>query len=305
MKDQQEMNNLNEIIQKKEEVISNKIQELIVSQKVMLKLKDEFEKVYFVLAEIRNINITTKNEEIREKVKFIKSKIKSKKFEIETLNELKEQCLQYLVTKDKIKQNLMGNLSDSHSKEFSLLVDICTDFTLQNELHEILFKLNEKFKINYENNETIEKLLKQLHKKTKENQRLTIVNQKLQGQKDDLQQQMGEIKMQLRSNPSLSPFLTPSSRIIFTPSKSQKNFSHSNIEMNRTPKYYAKSDIIGTNNQTFDDSTSTTLTNKTSYLTDDDDDDDGDDEGENEFFENEINREKQIHRKLIYSNKKK
>lgn len=298
-KEQQEINQLNQTIQNNEDVISNKIQDLIVSQKVMTKLKDEFEKVSFILSEIKKIKINDQSDEIINKIKFIKSKIKSKQFEIETINELKENCLHYLVTKDKIKENLNKSLTDLHSQELSTLIKICTNFTLQKELHEILLKLNEKFKINSENNETIEKLLKQLNKKTKENQRLSIVNQKLQCQNDELRQQIGEIKMHVRSNPSLSPYLTNSSRILFSPSKSQNNFSRKNIDVNRTPKNYTRSDIIDINNHTFDDSESSE--NK---MNDFSEDSDGDDEGENDSLESEILYEIKSRKKKFFTSKK-
>ena len=307
-KDQQKINELTQVIKNDEEKILTKIQNLMASQKVIKKLKDEYEKVAFVINEINSIDennkSSTKTDDIQNKIKFIKSKINSKNFETKTIIELKETCQQLIFSKDQIKQDLKDIFSDaSNLKRFSVIVEICSNLTLQGELQKILAKLNEKIKnyeINSENTETIKKLLKQLSKKTKENQRLSIINQKLQNQKDDLQQQIGDIKMQLRSNPSFSPFLTTSSRFLFSPSKSQNSFSRTNIDVNSTPKFFTKSEIINVNNNnTFDDSESPISNRNLSYnyvnknkskkkisQNNFNDNDEGDDEGESELFDN-------------------
>ena len=296
--DQQRISQLESKIQSHEEMTSKKFQNLIISQKIIKKLKDEFEKVSFVLHELRNIDINedsnngNSNEEIIDRIRMIKSKIESKNFESEMLSGLKEKCEELMLTKSKIKQNFSDELSASNFRELSFLIEICTNLTVQDELHQILSQLNEKFeisKINSGSNETITKLFRQLNRKTKENQRLSIINQKLQSQKDDLQQQLGDIKMQLRSNPSLSPLLPTSSRMIFSPSKSTNDITVS------TPKVTSKSEI---GNQTFDDSASPifnmnqrqnfTLSPQRFPLNNFSENDEGDDEGENELIDNEI-----------------
>ncbi|KAK8893784.1 hypothetical protein M9Y10_022213 [Tritrichomonas musculus] len=327
---QQKINQLKKIIQSHEEMTSKKFQNLIISQKTIKKLKDEFEKVSFVLNEIQKIdtcddkktksNKKTQENEILEKIRFIKLKISSKNFESEIIQELKQKCQQLMLTKDKINANFGDEINANNLKEISILIEICTNITLQNELHEVLRQLNEKIefsKINDDNNITITKLFRQLNKKTKENQRLSVINQKLQNQKDDLQQEIGDIKMYLRQNPSLSPLLPTTSRLIFSPSKSQNEITRTNIQHNfeatSTPKAFTKSEVQF---QTFDESTSPIFrmnrkdiqnirksqspqrfTFNNSY-----DNDEGDDEGENELNDKEIFQEK-INNQSIKSEK--
>ncbi|OHT12110.1 hypothetical protein TRFO_03739 [Tritrichomonas foetus] len=166
-----------------------KYQNLIVSQKLLKKLKDDFEKVSFVMNEIDKIENPTPE------IAKIQQKIRTFNIESDMLEELKETCFKHMLTQDDV-----AKFDDADE-----ILSQCTNLYLTSDVKNVMSQLEQKISVSNQN-ETVTRLFRQLHKKTKENQRLQVINQKLQSQNDDLLQQLGDIKMNLRTNSSsLSP----------------------------------------------------------------------------------------------------
>ena len=190
--------NLKAIIDNNDNNINKKYQNLIISQKMLKKLKDDFEKVSFVLTEIEKLDDSS-----IPGIQQLKKRIASSNLERELLEELKEKCFHLMLTKEDA-----ANFENSNE-----LLEQCTNLLLQDDVKQVLNKLEQKISVNSPN-ETVTRLFRQLNRKTKENQRLQIINQKLQNQNDDLLQQLGDIKMNIRTNSSAA--LSPS-RVFSSP----------------------------------------------------------------------------------------
>lgn len=251
---------LKENLKNVEEIAIKKFEHLIISQKSVKKLKDEFEKVSFVLNELNSIDTNSDPiDAIREQLEELKTKILSKRFQFDQLDGLKQKCEKLLLTHDQIQDAF----SDKEFKDLLPLVEMLTHFQLSEDLISTLKDLKGKLEvaqIKSETDETFSKVFLQMDKKSEEIRKLQNKNLRLQNENAELTDELDTIKKQLQ-NESTRLFISPKKQSNST--DSEKTITTS--EINNPPFEEKESPIFHHKRSSTSESDDTNEINRNSF----------------------------------------